>query len=124
VQVVVPLATFLVVTSIERKHLFAQRHEFRRDGRGQLENGLVASGCAFLGQMPDADVSLADDLASVGGFMAKNHVEQRGLARAVRADETDAIAAIQLNGGSREEGLAAVGFADVGKGNHGVKGKD
>ena len=57
-------------------------------------------------------------LAIVGLLFADEHPEEGRLARAVRPDEADLVAGIQLKGGVDEEDLPAVLLADVGEGNH------
>ena len=52
-------------------------------------------------------------LALVGGFLADDHAEQRRLAGAVRADEADFLARIELERGVDEEHLAAVLLTDM-----------
>ena len=58
------------------------------------------------------------DLAFVGGFFADDHAEQRGLAGAVRADQADLLAGIQLKGSVNKNQLLAVLLVDIGKRNH------
>jgi hypothetical protein len=52
-------------------------------------------------------------------FLADDHPEERRLPRAVRPDEPDLLAGIELEGGVDEEDLAAVLLADAGKRDHG-----
>ena len=51
-------------------------------------------------------------------FLADDHPEQRRLAGAVRPDEADLFAGIELEGGVDEEDLPAVLLADARKRNH------
>ena len=46
-----------------------------------------------------------DTSPSSGGLLAGDHAEERGLARAVRADQADLLAGIELEGGVDEEDL-------------------
>ena len=57
-------------------------------------------------------------VAVVGRFLADDHAEERGLAGAIRADEADLLARIELKRGVDEEHLAAVLLADAGERDH------
>ena len=58
------------------------------------------------------------DLAFIGRLFADDHPEQRGLARAIRADEADFLARIELERSIDEQDLSAVLLADASKGDH------
>ena len=58
------------------------------------------------------------DRAVVGRLLADDHAEDGGLAGAVRADEADLLAGIELERRVDEEQLLAVLLADVGEGDH------
>ena len=57
-------------------------------------------------------------LAFVGRLLADDHAEQRGLAGAVRADQADPLAGVELERGVDEQDLPAVLLADAREGNH------
>ena len=57
-------------------------------------------------------------VAFVGLFLADDHPEERRLAGAVRPDEADLLAGIELERGVDEEDLPAVLLADVGERDH------
>ena len=88
------------------------------------ENRLVEHGAA--GHLFDVLAEVADrhplrhrDVALVRRFLADDHAEQRGLAGAVRPDEADLLAGIELEGRVDEQDLFAVLLADLGEGDHG-----
>jgi hypothetical protein len=91
----------------------AQLDELRRDGRGDLDDRFVPGGGAFLRQVADVHVALGDDLAVVRELLAEDDGKERGLARAIRPDEADAVFAIQLQRDVGEQGSSAVGFGDA-----------
>ena len=80
----------------EEAHFAHDADEFGVHRTGQLDDGFVADGRAFLREIADGGAALKVDGAIVGGFVAEDEAEQGGLARAVRADQPDAIAAIHL----------------------------
>ena len=59
-------------------------------------------------------------VALVGGLLADDHPEQRGLAGAVGADEPDLFTGVELEAGVDEEDLAAVLLADARERDHDV----
>ena len=61
-----------------------------------------------LAEVADRQPSRDGDVAFVGLLFADDHPEQRRLAGAVRADEADFLARIELERGVHEENLAAV----------------
>src|SRR6185295_638579 len=62
--------------------------------------------------------AIGRDLPFVGMVLAGDQAEQCGLARAVRADETDLLAALERRGSFDEDDLVAVLFADVVEADH------
>ena len=58
------------------------------------------------------------DFAFVGILLADDHAEERGFAGAVRTDQSDLLAGVQLKGRVDEDQLFAVLLVDAGKGNH------
>ena len=90
----------------------AQLGEFRRDGRGQFEHGFIADRRAFLRQIAEHDIAFLHDLAGVRLFLAEDDGKERGLPRAVRTDQPDAVLAVQLQGHVVEQNPSAVGLAD------------
>jgi hypothetical protein len=58
-------------------------------------------------------------LAFVRRFFADDHAKERGLACAIRADEPDLVARVDLERDvDKEEDLASVLFANIGEGDH------
>ena len=58
------------------------------------------------------------NVSLIGRFFAHDHSEERGLARAIRAHQSDLLAGIQLEGSIHEHELLAVLLIDIGKRNH------
>ena len=71
-----------------------------------------------LAEVADGGLPRHRHLAVVGDFLADDHAEEGRLAGAIRADEADLFARIELEGGVDEEDLAAVLLADAGKRDH------
>ena len=92
-------------------------------GGGHFEHGFIADRGAFLGEEAEGDAALEEDFARVRGFGAEDNVEEGGFAGTVRADEAEAVAAHELEGGLVKEDAACVGFADVIELKHGGGGK-
>jgi hypothetical protein len=72
-----------------------------------------------LPEVSDRQLPRHGHLPLVRRFLADDHPEERGLAGAIRTDEPDLLAWIELEGGVDEEDLAPVLFADAGERNHG-----
>ena len=92
-----------------------QLRVLRRDGRRQFDHRFVGHRRIFLRQVADGNAALGGDLPGVGRFLAQDDREERGLARPVRADEPDAVLAVDLQGGVGEQHSFAVGLADAGQ---------
>ena len=76
-----------------------------------------------LAEVADGQLPRDGDFALVGNFLADDHAEERGLAGAVGADQSDLLAGIQLKRSVHENQLLAVLLIDVGKGDHRTSGK-
>ena len=98
----------LIVGGGEEAHFAHDADEFGAHRGGQLDDGFVADGGAFLREVADGGATLEVDGPVVGGFIAENQAQQRGLARAIRADQPDAIAAIHLQRHVLEKDAPAV----------------
>ena len=96
----------------------AELGEFRRDGRGQLDDGFVAGRRAFLRQIAEGHIPFLDDFAGIRRFGAEDDGKQRGFTRAVRADQPDAVPAVHLQRGVGEEHAPAIRLADVRESQH------
>ena len=96
----------------------AQLHEIRRDGRGEFNHSFVAGHRGFLRQVTERDAALTAHLAIIRRFRAEDDGKERGLPRAVRTDQPDAVLAIHLQRGLGEQNLPAVRLADAGKSQH------
>ena len=80
---------------------------------GLLEDGAARVGEAVLRQVADGQPGRLDDGAGVGLLETGQHLEQRGLAGAVRAAQADAVAVADLPGDVLEEGPDAEGLGEV-----------
>ena len=67
-----------------------------------------------LAEVADRQLLRHRHIAVVGHFLAGDHPEQRRLAGAVRADEADLLAGVELKRRVDEENLPAVLLADAG----------
>jgi hypothetical protein len=92
-------------------------HELFAAG-GDLQDGLVADGGAFLRQVAEVRAAFPLDRALIGRLFAENEVEQGGLAGAVGADEAVAVGARDENRHLGKEFAGAVGLRDVGDSEH------
>ena len=72
-----------------------------------------------LAEVADGQLLRHRDVAFVRLLLADDHPEERGLARAVRPDQADLFAGIELEGGVDEQDLPAVLLADVRERDHG-----
>ena len=72
----------------------------------------------LLGQKADAQVLAGADLSPVERHLAHDQPEQRGLAGAVGADQTDAHARLDVQAGLVQDRLAAERLGDVGEMQH------
>ena len=105
----------------ERVQFFLQLREIARAARRDVEHGLVADGFRLLREEADHRPRIALDGAGVRIVLAENEREKRGLARAVWADECDALAVVHLHGSALEKNAPAEAFADVTDGQHGLE---
>ncbi len=88
--------------------------DLRRDSRCQLQHRLLADRGGFLREMAERGVAFQLYRAIVRGVESENEVEQGGLAGAVGADESDAVAAVYLQRCILEENARAEGFGHAG----------
>ena len=79
--------------------------------------------CLVLGEVADVDVVPDAHFAGEGDF-AHNHLDQRGFAFAVFADEGDFLAAAHLEVDALEDDVAAICLAEVAPGDGDVPGAD
>ena len=85
-----------------------------------VERGAV-HGRRFLRDVGDLPGRRHREIAAVGVQVAAQHGEERGLARAVRADEPGLFAGIERERGLFEERLGAAGKAELVEANHDVE---
>ena len=100
------------VGRLPRLELAAHLDEVRRDGGGQLDDGFIPGGRALLRQVAQRDAALEIDLPIIRRVGLEDEREERGLARAVRSDQADAVAAVHLEGHVTEERAATEGLGD------------
>ena len=87
-------------------------------GDGFIEDRAALHLLHVLAEVADGQLLRNRDLALVGRFLADDHAEERRLAGAVRADQADLLAGVQLKGRVDEDQLLAVLLVDIGKRNH------
>src|SRR5207344_2685443 len=71
-----------------------------------------------LAEVADAQLLRHRDVAFVRHLFARDHPEQRRLAAAIRTDQADFLAGVELEGRVDEQDLLAVLLADLEKRNH------
>ena len=86
---------------------------------GEIKDGFAAGGFAFLWQVADHRPLVALDGPGVGRLVAEDDGKERRLARAVGADQRDALAVVDLHGGVFKKGPAADGFLEIADREHG-----
>ena len=100
--------------------LVVQLAEAAAAGDGLVEHGAARHLFDVLAEIADRELARDRHVAFVGLFLAGDHPEEGGLARAVGTDQSDLLARIELERGVDEQHLSAVLLADGGKRNHGV----
>ena len=85
---------------------------------GDLEDGFVADGGAFLREKAEVGAAFPLDGTGVLGLLAEDQVEQGGFARAIGADEAVAVGARDEERHVVEEFTRAVGLGNIGDGKH------
>ena len=104
---------------LQRLELVVQIADASAAGDRFVEHRAARHLLDVLAEVADGQLLRHRHVAFVRRFLADDHPEQRRLAGAVRADEADLFAGIELEGGVDEEDLPAVLLADAGKRNHG-----
>ena len=87
-------------------------------GDGLVEHRAPGHLLDVLAEVADRQLLRHRHVALVRRLFAGDHAEQRRLAGAVRADEADLLAGIELERRVDEENLSSVLLADVGKRDH------
>jgi len=100
---------------------FFEGLDFARAAGGKVERGLGTYGFGFLREVAEGGPFVALDGAGIALIAAEDEGKNGGFARAVRADERDALAVVDLHVGLFEEKTAAVGFFEIADGQHGRK---
>ena len=96
----------------ERGDLVAHVEQRLEGEAGLLDQRAAAVVEAVLRQVADGQPGRLDDRAGVGLLEPGEHLEQRGLAGAVRAAEADALAVVDLPADRVEQDAAAEGLAE------------
>ena len=90
-----------------------------------LERALALGDAGFLLEIADGRVAREAHRALVGGLLAHEDLQQRGLPRAVGTDERPAFTRVELQGGAGVEDLGSERFRYlVGKGDQGAAPRD
>ena len=97
---------------------FVHLGHFFADGCGQLQNGLLSGGGAFLRQEAQSSSALQVDASGVRFVVPQDKGKKCGFSGAVGTDEADAITGVDLQGRLFEQEPAAEGFTDLGYGKH------
>src|SRR5437763_570713 len=87
-------------------------------GDGFVEDRAAGHLFHILTEVADGDLLRHGDRAFIGRLFADDHAEERRLAGAVRPDQADLLAGIELKAGIDEEDLFAVLLADAVEGDH------
>ncbi len=103
---------------LQRLELVVQVADAAAAGNRLVEHRAARHLLDVLAEVADRQLLRHRDLALVGRLLADDHAEERGLAGAVRADQADLLAGVELEGGVDEEDLPAVLLADAGERNH------
>ena len=104
---------------IEGLELVVQVADAAAAGNGLVEHRAPGHLLDVLAEVANRQPLRHRHVALVGGLLADNHPEQRGLAGAVGADQADLLTGIELEAGVDEEDLAAVLLANARERNHG-----
>ena len=116
---------FHVFRAIDRAGLFQfvqprfERLHVARAARGHVEHGHFADRFALLRQVADHRPLIALDGPGVRVLGLQDDGEERGFPRAIRPDERDAFAVVDLHRGVFKERATAVAFLEVADGEHG-----
>ena len=103
---------------VQRFELVVQGAHAPAAGDGLVEHAPAGHFLDVLAEVADRHPLRHRHVALVGGFLAGDHPEERGLPRPVRTDEPDLLSRVELKGRVDEEHLAAVLLADSGERNH------
>ena len=103
---------------LELRQLRVQLAELAAPRDRLVEHAGLARLARLLPEVPDAQVLRHRDLARVGPVLADDQAEERRLPRAVRADQPDAIAGVELERGVDEQGPPAVVLGDSAERDH------
>ncbi|OPZ04886.1 MAG: hypothetical protein BWZ08_02600 [candidate division BRC1 bacterium ADurb.BinA292] len=82
-------------------------------GEDAVQNRAPRREAGILRHQADAQVLAPGDLAGVGGLEPGENAQQGGLARAVGADDADAVALVDAEGEIGEQGFGAVAFGQI-----------
>ena len=85
---------------------------------GDLQDRLLTHGRALLGQEPDRRAALEGHQAIVRLLLLEDELEEGGLPGAVRADQAQAVLAVELQGQVGEQGLSPISLGDIRDGQH------
>ncbi len=102
----------------ERVHLRFHVEQRLKGGGGFVEQGVTGVREAVLRQIADRQAVRLDDQAGVRLVHPGEHLEQRGLAGAVRAAEADPFARADLPGHTVEQDTLAKRLAELGELDH------
>ena len=103
---------------LQRLELVVQVSDTTAPGDRLIEDGAACHFLDVLAEVADGRPLRDRNLPLVGRFLAGDHPEDGRLPGAVRADEADLLARIELERRVDEQDLPAVLLADAGEGDH------
>jgi hypothetical protein len=98
---------------LQRLELVMQIAQTAAAGNRLVQDRAAGHLLDVLAEVADRQLLRHRDIALVRRFLADDHPEQRRLAGAVRADQTDFLAGVELERGVDEQNLPAVLLADA-----------
>ena len=85
-------------------------YHFWSDAHGDLNDGFIGRFARLLGQVACDGIFITFDFAFVWAVLVEDHTKERGLSRAVRADESDAFAPVDGHFRFAEKASSAESF--------------
>jgi len=98
---------------LDRAHFLLDGQDFRKRRLHVIEQRHPLFGIEVLADVPDREARSANDLAAVGLFLFEQKFEERGLPRAVAADESDFLARIMLPRQAAQDVVRSVRLLDI-----------
>ena len=100
---------------------FFQSRNLSGPTSGDIEDGLISRGLTLLGEMADHGPLIPLDRARIGLILFQEQGKERRFAGAIGADQSDALAVIDLHIGLLKESATADGFFEFFDREHGIR---